>query len=608
VFDVQTVAQIAEITVGTQPQAIGIVPDGTRAYVANTGSNDVSVIDTNPTSPTYHTVLETIPVDTAPVDIEVSPIGPTVYVLNQGAGTLQGIDARKGNATFDQVTSTVNTGTGTTTIKIRPDGSTMYVTNSVGFEVVNLGSGQITNTVSLGSPGISIDVTPDGSLALVLTQAGDLKAVILSPGTQQYQVVTTVNTGTGSTSVKIRPDGTLAYVTNGDGNTVLAFQITITNVSAVSTAPPRQVTLTLVATIQVGQYPTALAFDPSGRPLGFVVNTASGTITLIGVPEGLPPADVLFVLNPCDIDLKSKCRWVPALIQPIAPYTANQIVLNSIRLNGTVAVDTCGPSSLGDVNHDGIPDLIVSFPRRDLLKTLPSTEPMIVVATGSFTDLRQFVGRDTLKMRRGDVDRPVAGTNLTPGSMAQLTWVTPPNSPVQWVAVLHSFDHGECWELDDDLKPNTGSYSWQVPNVSADSVLVAVELVESSQPAPPGSGTPSLMTAGTVAMSQYFRVYGITAVDDAPTTLSFARPMPNPAFGRVSMRFGIPKRTHVTLAVFDLMGRRVRTLVDGNRAPGWYDLSWNGDLDSGQRAASGLYFVRFEAQGRVFRERLSWLR
>ena len=52
------------------------------------------------------------------------------------------------------------------------------------------------------------------------------------------------------------------------------------------------------------------------------------------------------------------------------------------------------------------------------------------------------------------------------------------------------------------------------------------------------------------------------------------------------------------------MGRRVRTLVDGMRAPGWYDLSWKGDLDSGQLAASGLYFVRFEAMGRVFRERL----
>jgi hypothetical protein len=48
--------------------------------------------------------------------------------------------------------------------------------------------------------------------------------------------------------------------------------------------------------------------------------------------------------------------------------------------------------------------------------------------------------------------------------------------------------------------------------------------------------------------------------------------------------------------------------VDGTRAPGWYDLSWDGGLESGQKASAGLYFVRFEAQGRVFRERLSWLR
>jgi YVTN family beta-propeller protein len=608
VFDVQTVAQIAEIPVGIQPQAVGILPDGSRAYVANTGSNDVSVVDIRPTSPTYHTVIKTIPVGPSPIDIEVSPIGPAVYVLCSGTGTVQVIDARPNNATFDQVTTTVNTGTGSTTIKIKPDGSTMYVTNSVGFEVVNLSTGAITNTVNLGSPGVSMDVSPDGSLALVLTQNGILSVVILTAGTQQYQVVTTVNTGTGSTSVKISPDGTLAYVTNGTGNTVLAFQISVTNSSAVTTSPPKQVSLILVATITVGQYPTALVFDPSGRPLGFVVNTASGTITLIGSPEGLPPAEVLLEVNPHDIDLKSECRWVPALIQPKPPYVASQIVLESLRLNGTVAADTCGPHQLGDANHDGVQDLVVSFPRKDLLKTLPSTPPLIVVATGNFSDQRRFTGRDTLKVHRGEVRCPDGGVTLTPGSTVQLCWDTPPNTSVQWVAVLHSFDHGECWELDDDLQPNTGTFSWTVPNVSADSVLVAVELIESSSPAPPGSGTPALMTAGTVALSQYFGVNGITAVDDAPSALSFARPVPNPAFGRVALRFGLPQRTHVKLEVYDIMGRRVRTLVDGTRAPGWYDLSWDGGLESGQKASAGLYFVRFEAQGRVFRERLSWLR
>ena len=497
VFDVQTVQQIAEITVGTQPQAVGIVPDGTRAYVANTGSNDVSVVDINPASPTYHTVIGRVPVGSSPVDIDVSPIGPSVYVLNQGSNNVEVIDANRGNATFDQVTTTVNTGTGTTSIKIKPDGSTMFVTNSVGFEVVNLGTGQITNTVSLGSPGISIDVTPDGSLALVLTQSGDLDAVILTAGTQQYQVVTTVNTGSGSTSIKIRPDGTLAYVTNGDGNTVLVFQISVTNSSAVSSLPPRQVSLTLVTSIPVGQFPTSLAFDPSGRPLGFVVNTASGTITLIGSPEGLGPVPVLFVLNPCDVDLKSKCRWVPALIQPSAPYAASQILIGSIRLNGTVAVDTCGPHALGDANHDGIPDLIVSFPRRDLLHTLPHNPPFIVTATGSFSDQRQFTGLDTLKMRRWDMDRPTAGTSLTPGSTAQLTWDTPPNSSVQWVAVLHSFDHGECWELDGDQMPNTGSYGWRCRMSRPTACWWRSSWWRVRQPAPPGSGTPSLMTAGT---------------------------------------------------------------------------------------------------------------
>ena len=48
----------------------------------------------------------------------------------------------------------------------------------------------------------------------------------------------------------------------------------------------------------------------------------------------------------------------------------------------------------------------------------------------------------------------------------------------KWVAVLHTFDHGETWVLDATHLPNSGSYIWNVPLALADSARVAVVLVE----------------------------------------------------------------------------------------------------------------------------------
>jgi flagellar hook assembly protein FlgD len=51
----------------------------------------------------------------------------------------------------------------------------------------------------------------------------------------------------------------------------------------------------------------------------------------------------------------------------------------------------------------------------------------------------------------------------------------------------------------------------------------------------------------------------------------------------------------VSLSVLDVHGRRVRTLVDGERAPGAHSAIWNGTDQRGERAASGVYLIRLVA-------------
>jgi len=62
---------------------------------------------------------------------------------------------------------------------------------------------------------------------------------------------------------------------------------------------------------------------------------------------------------------------------------------------------------------------------------------------------------------------------------------------------------------------------------------------------------------------------------------------PNPFNPTTTIRFSLPKREHVTLKVFDVLGREVATLVDGVKDAGEHSVVWNDAYVS-----SGVYFYR----------------
>ncbi len=82
-----------------------------------------------------------------------------------------------------------------------------------------------------------------------------------------------------------------------------------------------------------------------------------------------------------------------------------------------------------------------------------------------------------------------------------------------------------------------------------------------------------------------------------PRALALVGPWPNPSRdGRASVRYELPDGAGagapVSLVLFDLGGRRVRSLIDGAQSPGTYTIALDGRDDRGQRLAPGLYFVR----------------
>jgi hypothetical protein len=71
---------------------------------------------------------------------------------------------------------------------------------------------------------------------------------------------------------------------------------------------------------------------------------------------------------------------------------------------------------------------------------------------------------------------------------------------------------------------------------------------------------------------------------------------PNPFDGATSIRFSVPlPGASVRLSVFDVAGRRVARLLDGERVKGERTVVWDGRDDAGARVGAGVYFYRLEA-------------
>ena len=80
---------------------------------------------------------------------------------------------------------------------------------------------------------------------------------------------------------------------------------------------------------------------------------------------------------------------------------------------------------------------------------------------------------------------------------------------------------------------------------------------------------------------------------------------PNPFNPQTKVLLAMHEAGPVTVRVYDVQGRLVRTLHDGALAAGRHELPWNGTDDAGRAAPSGVYFVRMAHAGGVDQQRLS---
>lgn len=229
------------------------------AYIANAGSNNISVIDI-----AINTVIATIPVGVAPTNVSVSSNGSRVYVSNQGAASVSVIDPAT-----NTVISTIPVGSGPGGLMGTPRGDKLYVANSNDgtVSVIKTSDNTVQSVIPVGVQPAGLVVSPDGSRVYV-TNYGDGTVSVIS--TTADIVIGTISIGVHPVGIAISPDGNQLYVSNGSN------YLSIVNALTYAVAAKIQ----LDVTYQID--PTGVAASPDGKFV-YVADSHGYSVAIIAV-------------------------------------------------------------------------------------------------------------------------------------------------------------------------------------------------------------------------------------------------------------------------------------------------------------------------------------
>ena len=119
-----------------------------------------------------------------------------------------------------------------------------------------------------------------------------------------------------------------------------------------------------------------------------------------------------------------------------------------------------------------------------------------------------------------------------------------------------------------------------------------------------GQADASSATGGSYSMQGGFLLSSLTPTDVPPPELAggagalvfrLQGNTPNPFRSATAIAFSLARNENVSMRIYDLAGRLVRTVLSQPLGPGRHQVMWNARDDDGRRVAHGIYVLRLEA-------------
>ena len=259
VIDTKTNTVVVTIPVGTTPQGVAYDSNDGRVYVANSGSNTVSVIDTK-----TNTVVVTIPVGTTPQGVAYDSNDGRVYVTNAVSNTVSVIDTKT-----NTVVVTIPVGTTPQGVAYDSNDGRVYVTNAVSntVSVIDTKTNTVTTIPGVGNTPLGVAYDSNDGRVYVTNFLDNIVSVIDT----KTNTVTTTTMGIGKGPVGVTYDSNdgRVYITNSNSNTVSVID---TKTNTVTTIPG------------VGNTPLGVAYDSNDGRV-YVANFHSNTVSVIATSQ-----------------------------------------------------------------------------------------------------------------------------------------------------------------------------------------------------------------------------------------------------------------------------------------------------------------------------------
>jgi hypothetical protein len=164
-----------------------------------------------------------------------------------------------------------------------------------------------------------------------------------------------------------------------------------------------------------------------------------------------------------------------------------------------------------------------------------------------------------------------------------------------WVAEI-SDDDGANWTMIENT--NVSERSWLLVERTLNDYIemtdrVRIRFIASDE----GGG--SVVEAAVDDLEILLTGFTVDVPDPSagPVRFSLMPSRPNPSRAEVTISYSLSQAGPARLAIYDVQGRLVRSLIDGWRQAGGDAVVWDGRNDQGKPVSSGIYFYRLDAEG-----------
>ena len=96
--------------------------------------------------------------------------------------------------------------------------------------------------------------------------------------------------------------------------------------------------------------------------------------------------------------------------------------------------------------------------------------------------------------------------------------------------------------------------------------------------------------------------------EQIPSMFLLEQNYPNPFNSQTTIQYQINEPGKVSLKIFDILGKRVRTLVDVEKSPGYYSITWDSRNDDGSDVTSGIYIYELNIKNFCQRKKLIFVK